>query len=162
MSAFSEIKITWDGKPYIIRPRARLEAIAVIEEILTLDVLMRADDRPPPLAKVAMAYGALLRHLGAPATNDEVYSSLFEGKGVAALQTVQTLLMMMVPPQFMLEGAASATSGNAPKAAMNSSAPSTKRPSGKNGSRRKNSGNSRQRNSGGFSTRTGSPQTTAA
>lgn len=140
MSGFSEIKLTWGGKTYSIPPRGRLEAIAAIEEVLTLDELMRSEKKPPSFAKVAMAYGNLLRHLGADASDDDVYASLFGGQGASMLQTVQTLLLMMVPPQNMLDGLAASAAGNGQAAGMSLSATSIRQPSRKNGARHKSSG----------------------
>lgn len=140
MNGFSEIKLTWDGKAFVIPPRGRLEAIAAIEEVLTLDELMRSEKKPPSFAKVAMAYGALLRHLGADASDDAVYASLFAGKGANMMQTVQTLLLMMVPPQSMMEGLAAGASGNARAADTSLSSNSIRPRSRKNGSRRQNFG----------------------
>lgn len=141
---FSEIKLTWDGTTYTIPPRRVLEAISAVEEVITLDVLQRYMHKgSPPLAKIAMAYGALLRFAGAEAENDDVYSALFSGNsGAVMASTVQTLLLLMLPPDSIIQNHAAkgGKGGNVSAADMSSSKSSIRPQSRKNGARRPNSG----------------------
>ena len=104
-----------------------MRVIAIVENHITLADLQRfAEENSVPLARVSMAYGAVLRFAGAKARDDEVYASLFKsaemGKRVA--RAISDLLLLMVPP----EAAAAAPGDGAGKdAAAVAAAPSSRR-----------------------------------
>lgn len=103
MSIFDPIDLVWQGQTYTIQPDRVLGAIARIEEVMTLKEIHESYTQRGSIAlsKVAQAYGAVLRWAGAQASNDEVYSSLFDGSsdGAAVQQMLQALLLMLTPPQ---------------------------------------------------------------
>ncbi len=103
MSIFKEVTITWEGKAYAIPATSVLRAIAIIEEVITLDELMKYRSRnTAPLGKLAAAYGAVLRYAGAQATDEAVYAAMFDGQAAESAGTaVSALLLMMVPPSAM-------------------------------------------------------------
>lgn len=106
MPIFEEVRLSWKGKDYVIPANDVLRAIAKVEDVLTLGELgsARGDGRVP-YAKLASAFGALLRHAGASVTDEEVYNDLFSGgpkdlprSALAAIVTLQTL---MIPPEHL-------------------------------------------------------------
>jgi hypothetical protein len=101
---FQTVEITWRDEHYVIPPDKVLPAIAVLEQYVTMGDLARdAKTGSFRLALIAGAWGALLRHLGSKATDDEVYVELFHGKQeevkAKIFVAVNTLLVLMVPPQ---------------------------------------------------------------
>ena len=121
MSIFEKVVLTWEGRQYTIPPTRILQCIAKIEEVITLVELNRyVLAGTAPLARLAQAYGAVLRHAGANVADDEVYVAMFSGSGQQerAAQANNTLLLLMVPqsaidkatPQEGTEGKAQATS----------------------------------------------------
>ncbi len=101
MSGFDDVRLEWSGKEYIIRKDRVLGAIARIEDVVTMAELQRFWDRgTAPMAKIAMAYGAVLRYAGAKVTDDEVYVGMFGSGGTPAdsvVTSVTHLIEMMVP-----------------------------------------------------------------
>lgn len=98
MSLFQSVTLIWRGTEYKVPADQVMMLIAKVEDILTLPELMNPKGRP--LAKISMAYGAALRHAGAKATDEEIYSAMFTAgeQASAATDAVNGLLMMMVPP----------------------------------------------------------------
>lgn len=120
MGAFDDIKLTWADKEYVIPANRVLGAVARIEDVITLTELSRFGGRnTAPMAKIAMAFGAVLRYAGATITDDEVYGQMFTGENRAQqiVDSVSVLISMMVPP--VREGEPS--QGNAVPAASTSS-----------------------------------------
>ena len=104
MAIFEEVRLTWGGKDYVVPPDRVLRAIAAVEDQLTLGELGRCMvSGTLPLARISMAYGALLRCAGAKVTDDEVYSGLFKESRLQqeAMQAVSTLQMLMIPPEHL-------------------------------------------------------------
>ncbi len=119
MGSFEDIRLQWAEKDYTIKANRVLGAIARIEDVLTLNELQRFGARKAaPMAKIAMAYGAVLRYAGASVTDDEVYAGMFGAAGTSAdavVDSVSSLVAMMVPPQT--KAAKETPSGNAVPAA---------------------------------------------
>jgi hypothetical protein len=147
-SAFSPVELNWDGKTYTIPANRVLMAIAQIEEILTMDELAKFNRRgTAPVAKLAMAYGAVLRYSGCSVSDDEVYAGMFGDAGTSAAKATQGLMHLMLPPAAMvLKGGAT---GKSQAAGRSSSRTSTKPRAAKSGSHLKSSGVSIPSNSGG-------------
>ena len=100
--AFREVKLSWDGRDFVIPPDKMLGAIARIEDVFTLEELsVYMARRTAPLGKLARSYGAVLRYAGARVTDEEIYFGMF-GKGginaAAAMEAIAVLLAMMLPP----------------------------------------------------------------
>lgn len=105
MSNFDDVVIEWKGTKYTIKKNRVLGAIARIEDVVTMSELQRFWDRgTAPMAKIAMAYGTVLRYVGVQVTDDEVYAGMFsteEGESTSAedvVSSVSALIEMMVPP----------------------------------------------------------------
>ena len=103
MASFEDVRLQWAGEDYVIKANRMLGAIARIEDVVTLNELQRFGLRgTAPMAKIAMAYGAVLRYAGAKVTDDEVYAGMFGAGGTSAeavVESVSTLVAMMIPPQ---------------------------------------------------------------
>lgn len=106
---FKPVTLEWNGKPVTIPANQMLGAIAEIEGVITLNELMSFSARGAyPAARVARAYGALLRYAGVlgddklPVSDESVYGGLFgDGEATAAVVgSMQLLIMMMVPPSM--------------------------------------------------------------
>ncbi len=139
MGAFDAVTLAWAGSEYVIPGNRVMGAIARIEDVVTLEELGRYGERGTmPLAKLAMAYGAVLRYAGANVKDDEVFAGMFsDGQKQTDLVTaLMSLLTMMLPLGSAEEGGGNAgvatpnpTQGARPAAAASSRKP-TKRRSG--------------------------------
>ena len=102
MAAFEEVRLTWGGKPYVIPPDGVMRAIAIAEDIITLDELARAVQKQAiPRVRIAEAFAAVLRYAGANVTADDVHAGMFAkggDQGVAALAALNVLMSLMLPP----------------------------------------------------------------
>lgn len=106
MAIFEEVKLTWNGRDFVIPPDQVLPCIAKVEDVLTLAQLWRAMERQAlPLAKLAQAYGMVLRHAGAVVSDEDVYAALFTSGEMQARarDAVLTLQVMMIPPEHLRE-----------------------------------------------------------
>ena len=106
---FQQVTLGWDGKDYTIEPKRVMGAIALVEEVVTLQELSNYSLRreAPKLSKLAKAYSSLLKYAGCEdALTEEVYAFLFERDGSGQIQTTQViygLLSLMVPPTHLQE-----------------------------------------------------------
>jgi hypothetical protein len=103
MSMFDDIKLEWQGGTYVIPARMALEAIARIEEVMTIDqVVTYVANCNAPTGRLSKAYAALLRAAGAGVTDEEVYAELF-GQGADTLVRTRRVLLVfqaiMIPPE---------------------------------------------------------------
>lgn len=131
MAMFSDIKLTWTGVEYKIPANKVMMALAVVEEIVTLQELASAVAKQRmPIAKLTMAFGALLRFAGADVKDEDIYSSMFAGTEEAArtATAISALLHMMVPKNTAALPKAGGSSGNVRPTAA-SSKKRTKQPS---------------------------------
>jgi hypothetical protein len=102
MSIFQPVTLKWNDEEYIVPANQVMGLIAQIEDAVTLNELM--SKKGPPLAKVAMGYGAALRYAGAKVKDDEVYQAMFGKQASSAIQSaVAGLLSMMIPPEEVIE-----------------------------------------------------------
>lgn len=100
---FKPIQIDWKGKPVTIPANRLLGAVAAIEEVITFNELLNYSQRGAyPAARIAKAYGELLRYAGEQVTDDEIYLGIFGDDVNAANVTgsMQLLMMIMVPPSL--------------------------------------------------------------
>lgn len=111
MGAFEDIKLVWAGKQYSIPARKALQAIAMIEECITFQELLRYSQAGQvPFAKVSKAYAIVLRYAGADFSDEEIYEGMFSEEHALAnaMAAMQGLMEMMIPPSVkkrMLAGA---------------------------------------------------------
>jgi len=103
MAIFEEVVLTWNGTEYRIEPTKVMGAIAKVEEIITLKELGEyAQKGDAPMAKLAMAFGSVLRYAGARVGDDEVYAGMFGGANQTSASTsISNLLTMMIPPSVL-------------------------------------------------------------
>lgn len=99
---FSEVKLSWDGKDYLVPPGETMRVIAIVENHMSLgDIERYARANSVPLGKLSMAYGAALRFAGARVRDDEIYAAMFrEGEMSERIgKAIGDLLMLMIPPE---------------------------------------------------------------
>lgn len=96
---FDPVVVNWRGQKHTIPADGVLRAIAAVEEVLTISELFDYYKKgSPSLAKLSMAFAALMRHLGVTCSDEEVYASMFDANQRDASQAaVTTLLALMVP-----------------------------------------------------------------
>lgn len=143
MSGFNPLVLKWDGETKVIQPHHMLRAIAAVEEIITLHEIGIFQKRgTAPMARIAQAYGALLRYAGFQVSDDEVYAGMFADQGMAGATAVAFIHQVMVPPESMLKAALKGQSepGKSVEVEDSLSKASIKQPSQGSGSRRKSSG----------------------
>lgn len=138
MSRFSPVTLQWKGSSYTIPADRMMRAIALIEDHISLAEL-RAGAKP---TRIAAAFAAVINYAGAKdVTDEDVYSALFttdQAEAEAVVNSVQMLMVMMVPPEHLVR-----KGGGAPAQAGKPQALSRKRsrqPSRKNGARHASSG----------------------
>jgi hypothetical protein len=81
-----------------------IEAIARIEDVVTLEEFGRYDERGTMLiTKLAMAYGAVLRYAGARVEDEDVFTGMFSDgqKQNDNVTAMMSLLSMMLPPHAL-------------------------------------------------------------
>lgn len=135
MKGFEDLSFDWAGKSYKLPANKVLGAIARVEDIITLNELQRYGSRgAAPMAKLSMAYGALLRYAGAQVSDTEMYEAMFgDGKTVESstiVEAIITLISVMIPPSAR-EGVKDNAVGKAIAAAVKETAKggSLKKPS---------------------------------
>ena len=98
---FDPVTLKWEGAEYIIPSNRIMQAIARIEEIITIPELKKFEDRgAQPMVKLSMAYGSVLRFAGARVEDDEIYAALFRDEDDTAATVsvaIMTLMLMMLP-----------------------------------------------------------------
>ena len=105
MCIFNELNLNWKGAEYTVEADNILRLIAKVEDVITLNELYSYSQRgAAPLAKLATAFGIVLRYAGAKVTDDEVYLSIVNGGSDAAIVATRTSLAMMLPPEELIEG----------------------------------------------------------
>jgi hypothetical protein len=103
MSIFEKVSLKWGGKEYDIESDKVMGAIAKVEEVITLQELFNFYQKnDAPMAKLAMAFAAVLRYAGATVKDEEVYAAMFNHEDQNSVtNSINTLLVMMVPPSAM-------------------------------------------------------------
>lgn len=120
--AFEPFEMEWAGKKYVIPAHRVMGAIARVEDVVTLPQLQDHGLRGSmPMAKIAMAYGALLRYAGAAVTDTEVYEGMFtslrENNAKALVDSTVVLMSLMVPPSLVASIKKETPQGNVSPAA---------------------------------------------
>jgi hypothetical protein len=107
MATFDDLKLEWGGNTYVVPARQMLEAIARIEDVITLHELHTylQTRNTAPIGRVARAYASVLRCAGAQVTDDEAYRYMF-GNGTEALERTQNLVTLLqailLPPEVRI------------------------------------------------------------
>jgi len=105
MSRFSDLNLTWKGRSYTVKAGDMLGLIEVVEEIVTLPELERVSKRFQK-AKLARAYGAMLRYAGCYVDDVEVHEELFsiDADDMQTMQAaIEFLYRVVTPPSWMAE-----------------------------------------------------------
>jgi hypothetical protein len=137
MAIFQDVTLAWKDEKFTIPGSKELGAIAIVEEHITFTEMIDALGRGrPPLVAIAKAFAGVLRYAGANVTDEQAYEGMFSGGSLQRkiIDSINTLLVMMVPPSSLAaktEGVI--PSGNPQAAASKRSKRSTKRRSGKAG-----------------------------
>ena len=108
------VTLRW-GETFVAQPNQMMGIIATIEEHLTLHEMQKYAARgAAPIAKLSMAYAAVLTHLGAKdVTPEAVYSEIVTAGDSSIPVAIAGLLKLMVPPTSEAAPATSDTnSGN--------------------------------------------------
>lgn len=104
MTIFNEIKLSWEGREYVIPSDNVMKIIAKVEDVITLSDLSKcATNKTLPLAKLSQAYALILQHAGVQGVDEEkVYAGMFSANlQENAQRAVTTLLMLMIPPSHL-------------------------------------------------------------
>lgn len=129
MAIFEKINLHWKERDYVIQPDDVLQCIAKIEDVITLaDLHHYGTNGRVPLAKLSMAYAAVLRHAGAVVDADEVYAAMFKGADMQrrTSKAIETLLLMMIPPEALRKSSPTEQPAGKARAASGSSKRPTK------------------------------------
>ena len=105
MSVFREVRLSWKDQEFVIKPNEVMGAIAKVEEIITLQELFDFYQKGnAPLAKLAIAFTAVLTYAGAKVSEDQVYEAMFNRDGQNSMvASINTLLSMMIPPSSLVK-----------------------------------------------------------
>ena len=105
MGIFSDVRLEWGDQDFTIPAERVLGAIAVVEDVITLGDLAGNSRGRLPLAKISMAYGALIRYAGGKVSDEEIYTACFGERGKAiqkrASEMVFSLQVLMIPPEHL-------------------------------------------------------------
>lgn len=125
MPGFDDILVPWGGKTYRLKargPQGRMLAGAKIESVVTLGELSACLARQAvPHVTLCLAYGQLLRHVGATATDDEVMDWLGESEdqeqiGERIGEMLAAILAVLTPGKLpTAKGGAGDPPANPPK-----------------------------------------------
>lgn len=130
MAIFNEIRLSWDGREFVIPAERVMGAIAEVEEVATFpDLVIMTRGGRPNVSKVARAYAALLRYAGAALSDEEVYAGMFRAgeTHTQVLTALNALVMLMMPPTAIAEATSEGNLRGAKAAPSSSSKPSSKR-----------------------------------
>ena len=104
MSIFHEVGLSWKGEEFTVPHDRVMGLIEVIEEVVTIQDLTSKNG--VKFGKISRAYSDALKYAGARgATQEQVYSAMIggSGEGVAIQEAVNSLLMLMIPPEHLQE-----------------------------------------------------------
>lgn len=123
MAIFEEVAVSWGDKKFVIPADRMMMTIARVEDVLTLgDLSAYFATGKLPLAKIAQAFGIVLRQAGASVEDDEVYEGMFRAKGQEvtrrAIEAIHMLMALMVPPAHLRAATEEAAKQGKPKASV--------------------------------------------
>jgi len=98
---FNDIELDYNGEKFTVKANEVMRLISKVEDIITLGKLIEsAQTGSPPMAKISMAYGCMLRYAGSTVKDQEVYQDMFSGQNAAqnASDACMSLLALMIPP----------------------------------------------------------------
>lgn len=100
VDVFENISLSWGGEQFEIYPN--LEMIAKIENIITMPELVSCMHKGnPPFAKLAMAFGIILRTAGSRVSDNEIYQGMFSSEaGREAVGGAMSALISVMSPRI--------------------------------------------------------------
>lgn len=102
MAIFKDVTLFYEDAEYTIKSKDMMKVICEIEEVITLSELIDGGNKVK-IAKLACAYGTVLRFAGCRVTDEEIYQKNFSAEAkVDIMNCVTGLLMLMVPPPELL------------------------------------------------------------
>jgi hypothetical protein len=145
---FEEVGLTYQGREYTIPPERVMGLIATIEEYMTHERIIYSiasiseaaqkagggshseslSGISIPRAKLAAAMAAAFRYAGAKVTDEDIFKSLFGSDGVInVLSTLDMLLKITSPPDYMMVAETKAKPSAKKKPAAKAASSSRKR-----------------------------------
>lgn len=138
----NDIKIEWKGAAGLIPATQVLPVVAKLEDIITIGELAEAVQKQTvPLAKLSMAYGVILRAAGIGVPDEDVYSDMVDQQGDPRfiLNSIYTLLMLVLPSGNMRNVVVTALAAQAAQAGAEVPAGAKKGSSSRNSTKRRSS-----------------------
>lgn len=120
--SFENVTLKWGDKDYVIPANRMMGAIARIEDVVTLTELRNFAARGgAPMAKLSMAYAAVLRYAGCNVSDEEVYTRIAEGKDgeASTIVAMKNIMVLMLPPNLRKQIEKSAEAAEAAEASNN-------------------------------------------
>lgn len=100
----NDFEFEWKNEKHIVPANHVMKLIAKVEDVITVDELLKAlSGKQVPFAKLAMAFGTVLRHVSIRVSDEEIYNALFENQiNVPYIQQLLFgLVSLMLPPSFL-------------------------------------------------------------
>lgn len=102
MGMHEKVELTFKGETFTVESDRVMGLIETVESVITLDELVQSEKPRPAL--LSRAYCSALKYAGASVNQGEVYASMFsESDTGGILETINTLLMLMIPPDFITQ-----------------------------------------------------------
>lgn len=126
---FRELEITYDGKPYRIKPTMDLIRHLEIGGFSPFDLARRVHRQDQCFAVYASFMGEILRYAGASVTDDQIYGQLTSGQSMADLlvQVGRIVSAILPPSPVPVDSAAPAVAEGKQKRARRSASGSPRR-----------------------------------
>lgn len=119
---FRELEITYDAKPYRIKPTMDLIRRLELAGFSPFDLARRVHRQDQCFAVYASFMGEILRYAGASVTDDQIYGQLTSGQNMADLliQVGRIVSAILPPSPVPVDSAAPAVDGGKSKPARRS------------------------------------------
>ena len=119
---FRELEITFDNKPYRIKPTMDLIRRLEVAGFSPFDLARRVHRGDQCFAVYASFLGEILRYAGANVTDDQIYAQLTSGQSMANLlvKVGQIVSVILPPSPVPVESAGPAVEVGKPKKARRS------------------------------------------
>ncbi|MGE8940486.1 hypothetical protein ACO2I3_01095 [Leptospira interrogans] len=106
MQVFKDVTLAWNGSTFTIPAAKVFTCCAIVEEIMSAQEIAHAiTTHDLKLVRFSKAYATALRFAGATVTDEQVYSSLFQGNANDVRQRIMpmldALMRLMIPPSDM-------------------------------------------------------------
>lgn len=96
----NDIDLEWRGQIYTIEGKGAMKLILDLETIIPAQRLVMTEPLDWPLAKLALAFQRVLRHVGVIESHEDVYSYIWSSDSTfTAENAVIALQQLMIPPK---------------------------------------------------------------